>query len=388
MNFVFLSPHFPPNYYQFCVRLHHLGVNVLGLADEPYESLNPHLKGCLTEYYRVNDMHNYEELLRACGYFTHRYGKLDRIDSHNEYWLDTEARLRTDFNIPGLKTPDMPKIKQKSAMKEVYKIAGVNTARGKVVKTLAEAKRLVKQIGYPLVAKPDIGVGAAKTYKIHNSEELEQFFAQKPLVDYILEEFIAGPIYTFDGLTDRDGNVVFLSSMQYSQGIMETVINDDIIYYYTLVDIPPDLDEAGRRVIKAFNVRERFFHFEFFRADRDGQLVALEVNMRPPGGMTTDMMNYANDIDVYKEWANIIVHNRFTAEVNRRYHCCYVGRKFNRSYANTHEQILSCFGEKIVHHEMINGVFSAALGDYGYLVRTPDLTEIHAIAEFIQRPAA
>jgi len=42
-------------------------------------------------------MHNYDEMLRALGYFTHRYGKIDRIDSLNEYWLETEARLRTDF---------------------------------------------------------------------------------------------------------------------------------------------------------------------------------------------------------------------------------------------------------------------------------------------------
>lgn len=89
MNFVFLSPHFPPNFYYFAVRLKQQGVNVLGLADENYDSLRSELKGALTEYYRVNDMHNYDDLLRALGHFTHRYGKLDRLDSHNEYWLET-----------------------------------------------------------------------------------------------------------------------------------------------------------------------------------------------------------------------------------------------------------------------------------------------------------
>ena len=96
MNFVFLSPHFPPNYYQFAVALKKHGVTVLGLADEMYDSLRQELKASMTEYYRVGTMHNYDELLRALGYFTHRYGKLDRIDSHSEYWLETEARLRVD----------------------------------------------------------------------------------------------------------------------------------------------------------------------------------------------------------------------------------------------------------------------------------------------------
>jgi hypothetical protein len=387
LNFIYLSPHFPPNYYQFCVNLQHLGVTVLGLADEPYDLLNPALKAALTEYYKVSNMHNYDEMLRGVGYFTHRYGKIDRMDSMNEYWLETEAQLRTDFNIPGLKIGDMPRIKRKSLMKQTFIKAGVAVARGKVVHTLAEARRLAKDLGYPLVAKPDIGVGAAKTYKIHNPQELEQFFEQKPPVDYIMEEFIQGTICSFDGLTDRDGKAVFYTAHQYSQGIMETVNNDQLVYYYSLRDIPADLEEAGFKALRAFDVRERFFHFEFFRTVEDNRIIALEVNMRPPGGMTTDMFNFANDIDVYREWANIIVYNRFTADYNRKYHCAYIGRKFNRSYAHTHEQILGAFGQKIVHYEPISGVFSAALGDFGYLARSPDLEEIYAMAAYIHELA-
>ncbi len=383
MNYIYLSPHFPPNYFQFCLHLHQMGVNVLGLADEPYDFLRPELRSSLTEYFRVNDMHNYDELLRATGHFTHRYGKVDRIDSMNEYWLETEACLRTDFNIPGPKDEDIIKVKRKSLMKQVFVKAGVNVARGKVVHTLADARRLMKDIDYPVVAKPDIGVGAAKTYKLQNNDDLENFFHQKPPVDYIIEEFIQGTIFTFDGLTDRDGTPVFFSSMQYSQGIMETVNNDDIIYYYTLREIPAEIEETGRKVLKAFNVHERFFHFEFFRAKEDNRIIALEVNMRPPGGMTTDMWNYANDIDIYREWANIIVYNKFMSEITRKYHCCFIGRKFNRSYAHTHEQILNAFPTQVVHSEHISGIFSAALGDFGYLVRSPDIEEIYSIASYI-----
>lgn len=386
MNFVYLSPHFPPNYYLFCVRLRELGANVLGLADEPYELLHPELRAALTEYYRVGDMHNYDELLRALGYFTHRYGKIDRLDSHNEYWLESEAGLRTDFNIFGLKRPDMPQIKRKSLMKQTFIKAGVPVARGRVVRTLREALKLVKETGFPLVAKPDIGVGAAKTYKINSQVELENFFREKPAVDYIMEEFIQGEIITFDGLTDRDGNLVFSSSMKYSQGIMETVNDNTHVYYYTLREIPQDLEDMGRKTLKAFGVRERFFHFEFFR-DTQGKLIALEVNMRPPGGMTTDMFNFSNDIDIYREWANIIMHNHFAAQPSRAYHCAYIGRKFNRVYAHSHEQILAEFADRIVHHENISGVFSAALGDYGYLVRSPELSEIYIMVDYVHKPA-
>ena len=166
MNFVFLSPHFPLNYYPFCTHLHNLGANVLGLADEPYDWLRPELKEALTEYYWVPHMLNYGELVRALGYFTHRYGKIDRLDSMNEYWLETEARLRTDFNVEGFKEADLPGIKRKSEMKAMFKKADVAVARGQVVRTPVQARKFVDVVGYPVVAKPDIGVGAAKTYKI------------------------------------------------------------------------------------------------------------------------------------------------------------------------------------------------------------------------------
>jgi len=383
MNFVFLSPHFPPNYYQFCVRLSELGVSVLGLADEPYERLRPELRAALAEYYRVGDMHSYDELLRAVGHFTHRHGKIDRIDSQNEYWLEAEAALRTDFNIPGIKRDQIGRVKRKSLMKQTFVKAGVPVAAGRVVRSPADARRLVARIGFPVVAKPDVGVGAAKTYKIGSTAELDAFFAQKPAVDYIMEEFIDGEICTFDGLADRGGNLVFYTSHVYSQGVMETVNNDDLIYYYSLREIPADLEQAGRVTAKAFDVRERFFHFEFFRT-RDRGIVAMEVNIRPPGGMTTDMFNFANDLDIYREWANVIVFDRFTASYSRPYHCCYVGRKFNRRYRHTHEEVLATFGPRICHHEQISGVFSAALGDYGYLVRAAKMDEILEVVRFVQ----
>ena len=385
MNFVFLSPHFPPNYYRFAVALKNQGVTVLGLADESYDTLHHDLKSSLREYYRVNSMHAYDELLRALGYFTHHYGKLDRIDSHNEYWLETEARLRTDFNIPGVRTDQIGKIKRKSLMRETFIKAGIKVARGKVIKSLEEAQGLIEETGYPVVAKPDIGVGAAATYKIHNQDELKKFFETKPPVDYLFEEFINGQIITFDGLTNREGTPVFTNSLFYSSGIMETVLNDDLVYYYTLREIPADVQSLGRRTLEAFNIYERFFHFEYFRLPETGELMALEVNMRPPGGLTTDMFNYACDIDIYNAWASVIAGKEFPyPDYTQKYYCGYVGRKFNRPYAHSNEEIFFAFKDRIRHHEPISGVFSAALGDYGYLVRSPQLEEVLAIAKFIQ----
>ncbi|MDF1554514.1 MAG: ATP-grasp domain-containing protein [Deferrisomatales bacterium] len=387
MHFVYLSPHFPPNYYPFCVELRRAGVNVLGVADAPYEALRPELREALGEYYRVDDLHDYDQLVRTLGHFTHRHGKLDRVDSHSEYWLETEARLRTDFNLFGLRADAIAGVKRKSRMKAIYREAGVPTARGAVVDTLEEGRALVAEVGYPVVAKPDVGVGAAGTWKIHTPDELAEFFARKPPVAYLLEEFVQGQLVSFDGLADRDGEIVFCAAHAFSQGIMETVNEDRDLFYYSLREIPPDLEEAGRRTVKAFGVRERFFHLEFFRADGDGRIVALEVNLRPPGGLTTDMFNYANDIDIYRQWAQVVAFNRFTAHYSRPYHCGYMGRKASKRYARSHAEVLRALGDGLVHHTPIDSIFRGAIGDYGYLVRSADLDEVRHAARLIQQLA-
>jgi len=268
-------------------------------------------------------------------------------------------------------------------MKERFRQAGIAVARGVVVKDLAMAKAFITEAGYPVVAKPDRGVGAMHTSKIRSDAELASFFRSKPDVDFILEEFIDGDIMSFDGLTGRDGKIVFCTGHAYMSGIMETVNEDEHIYYCSFREIPTDLEAAGRAAVKAFDVRERFFHIEFFRTRTDGKIVALEVNMRPPGGYTTDMFNYANDIDIYREWANVVVQNEFRAKYDRKYHCCYIGRKHGKHYARTHEQALHELGSLLVFHTPVSGVFRPAIGDYGYIVRSANMDDIQRAIEIV-----
>jgi biotin carboxylase len=265
----------------------------------------------------------------------------------------------------------------------------------------------IAEVGYPVIAKPDVGVGAAATYKIHNAAELTDFFAEARSVDYLLEAFVGGDLYSFDGLTDRDGNIVFYTVHRFSQGIMETVNEGLDMYYYSLRDIPEGLKDVGFRTVAAFDIRERFFHIEFFSVNGamvgdlaqqegagaavgglagDQRWVALELNMRPPGGLTMDMFNYANDIDLYQQWANVVVSNSFTAKYTRRYHCGYAGRKRHRTYRLSHAEVLQKYNKFISHHEAISGIMAPAIGDYGYVVRARDLAVLLDVIEGILAP--
>lgn len=384
MNYIHFSPYFPPNYIHFSKALKEAGATVLGLGDTTYEQLPTELKNWLTEYYKVDDLHNYDQLVRALGYFTHKYGKIDGIDAHNEYWLETEAKLRTDFNIKGIQTNQLNAIKKKSEMKKIFLNAGLHVARGMVIHDIETARAFINEVGYPVVAKPNEGVGAADTFKIQSEQELVSYFEKKPTIDYIFEEFISGTIYSFDGLVDNDGNLLYYNALRNERGVMETVNEDTHIYIISLRDIEEDLFEAGKAVLQAFNYKGRFFHFEFFRQE-NGKLVALEVNMRPPGGFTTDMWNFASDIDIYKVWAEMVVNNHSDFNFERKYHVCFVGRKLKNKYQNTTEQILDKYKEHIVFHGPLDKAFARAMGDYCFLVRAEDSQKVYEIQSFIHQ---
>jgi biotin carboxylase len=250
------------------------------------------------------------------------------------------------------------------------------------VADLQEALAFAKETGFPLVAKPDRGVGAAHTYKVSSPEDLRQVFLHHPQIEYFLEVFVDGDIYSFDGLTDHEGVPVFYTAHTNSSGIMEIVLEDRHVYYYSLRHIPEDLMDAGLKTLKAFDVRGKFFHLEFFRTHKEGKLVGLEVNIRPPGGFTTDMFNYANDIDIYQEWANIIVHKEFRSQYSRKYHCCFIGRKTHKGYAHSHTAVNQRWGDYILTEGEMPRIFARVMGDYYFLIRAEALSTIMEITDY------
>ena len=307
-NIVFISPNFPTNYWQFCQELKNNGLNVLGIGDQPYDELNPNLKNSLNEYYKVGSLENYDEVYRAVAFFIFKYGRIDWLESNNEYWLEKDAQLRTDFHITsGFQVEDMTRIKYKSKMKEFYIKAGVPVARYHLVDDLEGCRAFLEKVGYPVVAKPDNGVGADGTYKLKCDEDLVHFIEDYPKhVPYIMEEFIDAQVNSYDAIIDSKGEPIFETGNVTLSNLMEVVNTLDNSLYFIHKELPEDTRAAGRATVKSFGVKSRFVHFEFFRLNRDheglgkaGQIMALEVNMRPCGGFTPDMINFAHSTNVY-----------------------------------------------------------------------------------------
>lgn len=387
MNFIFFSPHFPPNSTEFCFYLKQFGINVLGIGDAEYDSLNARLKYALTEYYKVSDMEDYDQILRAVGFFTYKYGKIDRFESLNEYWLELEAKIRTDFNIFGTKNDFIQNLKKKSKMKWFFEKSGVKTVKCHKYTTREDALKFIDEVGYPVVVKPDSGSGANFTYKIGNEFEFGNVIINRHLTNenFIIEEFVDGVIYTYDGLIDIYGNILFENSHLFEQSIMTVVNNDDNLYYICLPTIEARVRKAGKDILKAFDVREKFFHIELFERKKDQSLIALEVNMRPPGAWMTDAINYSYDDNIYERWAAMVAQVPVKDREGGKYFTGYASRKNHKTYRYSHEDILREYGEKIVYFNSIEKVFSRAMGDFAYQFRAKTYPETKQMIDYIQQ---
>ncbi len=394
-NFVFISPTFPKTYYQFPKAWKELGGTSLCIGEDSWESLSQEMKDACTEYYRVDSMMDYDQMYRAVAWFAHKHGKIDWLESNNEFWLEQDARLRTDFNITsGDNSEDVMRFKRKSNMKAYYHKAGVPVARYHLTTTLEEGKKFVKEVGYPVIVKPDGGVGASATWKIKNDEELADFYTKDLPTQYIMEEFVPGYIVSFDGITDQDNNIIFKTSHTFPEPIMDIVNSKGECYYWSERVIPEDLDKAGTAVIKAFNIRGRFFHTEYFRLSEDkeglgkkGDVVGLEVNMRPPGGYTPDMMNFANNINVYAIYARMAMYNSTDYKTDRPYSCVYCARRDGLVYEHNAASIFSRYGKNICIHDRMAELLAEAMGNEFYVARFETDEECREFIKFVLEKA-
>ena len=396
MNFVFISPHFPHTYWQFCDRLRRNGVNVLGIGDAPYDALEAALKGSLTEYYKVNSLEDYDQVYRAVAFFAFKYGKIDWIESMNEYWLEQDARLRTDFNVTtGIRSDRISFIKEKSLMKQLYLKAKIPTARQHVVSTREAGEAFLAEVGYPVIVKPDVGVGATHTWKIEDPAGLSAFYDDLPRIPYVMEEFIEGEICSYDAILDAACEPLF-ESMTVWPPVMDIVNKDLDLMYYTCPEVPAKLKKLGRRTVKAFGVDRRFVHLEFFRLTKArkgyegkggdvGDFVALEVNMRPAGGYTPDMMDFAHSTDVYQIYADMVTDNvRKLPEPDQHFYCVYASKKDGHTYRHTHEEIMARYGQDLVMQEEMPPMNWPQMGRYMYTARLKTFEEVQDFIRFVQ----
>lgn len=387
MDFLYISPEFPYNYANFVLQLHRLGVRVWGIGEADFYEMEPRLRSALQWYVRtdLNSPAAVDSAVEALLQVQSSQGltpNFDLVESHNEQWLRLEAHVNQTRGIDGIRPADMDVLKRKSAMKQLFRQSGLPYAPGELIDSADQAADLADRLGYPVIVKPDEGVGSAGIHRIDDRRQLMDIL---PGLNgrCLLEKFVDAPIVTYDGLVDPGGRLVFENSLTYADGVLDCVLGKETLFYVNR-QVPHRLAEIGRQLVERLGIRRKFFHFEFFRVGSD--FMPIEINCRPPGGAIVDMMNYSTDQDLYAAYARMITGAEPALGKSKKYYCAYIGRR-NRPYAHDHADVLTRFGPLVVEHGENPAIFQGAMGTYRYIFRTPTEAELLKTAAEILRSA-
>lgn len=393
-NFVFISPNFPETYWHFCAALKKAGFRVLGVGDQPYDKLLPELRNSLDEYYFVSNLDNFDEEKKAVGYFERKYGHIDWLESNNEYWLRKDSILRDLFSIDtGLKSSELDDYQRKSLMKKHFQEAGVKVAPYLLVKDKDSLVEFAQKYGFPLFVKPDIGVGAEESFKLKNMDELNDFYDHKSHnCQFICETFVTGDIVTFDGIANENSEPVYFASLECPPSISDVLLAGEEMCYYVNPFLDPDFERQGKATVKAFKIKNRFYHIEYFRVTKAreglfkvGDIVGLEVNIRCPGGYTPDMHNYGNSIDCYDLYAQTVAGNNPVPPNNKKYYCPCNGRRDNVAYFYSDEEVLRTFKNNICGYGRFPDILSGVMGNRFFMAKFDTLDEVKLFKDYVCR---
>lgn len=391
MNYIFISPNFPTLYSKFVKALNDRGVNVFGIGDQRFDELNNELKENLKEYCYVSDLSNTKWMIETIQYLKNKYGEIDFIESNNEYWMMNDAKYREWFNVKnGYRYHDLEVFQSKSGMKKYFEKAGAKIARYHLVTSLEESIKFIEKVGYPVFAKPDHGVGAADTFKISNMDELKSFHSLNLPTQYIMEEYLDGYITSFDGVADKNGDVVIAFNETFPTPIDKVVKEKMEIYYYAKTKMNKEFYNLGSKVIKSFEVKQRCFHTEYFVLTKDknglgkkGDVVGLEINLRSPGGSTPNLLNLTTNYDYFDAYADSIVDSVKNIDYETTKFAVSVSRRDRNKYLFNNEQIFSKYGNNIKDVGRYSKEFRDAMGDEFYIAVFDNKKEMDEFIKFI-----
>ena len=392
-NVLLISADFPVSYYQFAKAFKNNGCNVFVIGSTPYENLHSELKNNVTEYYLAYNMENISVMYDAINYLINKYGPIDFLESNNEYWLRNDSILREHFGIlSGIYPKQLDEYQRKSSMKKAFADAGAKIAPYLIVKNYKSLKEFANKFGYPLFAKPDIGVGAFGNYKINNENELEAFYRDKPYVDYICEPFVKGITITFDGIANANSEVVVCANEIFPREIYSLHITKQDMFYYVNKEVPRNLFLLGKNIIKSLGLKNRFFHTEFFLAENsvpgyfeEGDIVPLEVNIRTPGGFTPDLLNYGLSINLYQVFADIICFGKTDLKPGTRYYACCASRRNRKEYFFSDEDILRTYKKEMCQHGDYPDVFADLMGNGYFMAKLDKEEDVKIFKEYVSR---
>lgn len=330
MNIIMISPGFPVEQPFFTRGLARQGHDVIGLGDQHEHDLPEVAKGALSAYLQVGSFSDENAVLAKVADAAGKV-RIDRIECTWEPYMVLAAKVREMLGLPGMTVEQTIPFRDKEKMKQVLDQNGIRTPKHVSTTTKDGVRDAAERIGYPICVKPIAGAGSADTYRVDDENHLEEIL---PLLGHVqevsVEEFIEAEEFTFDTVC-ANGEIKYFNICSYRprplMGRSHQWISQQTIAVRDLLD---PFFESGRKmgveVIKALGFRDGFTHMEWYRKP-DGEAVFGEIGARPPGANTVDLMNFANDFDVYEGWAEAVTKGTFSQPINRSYNAGHIFKR-------------------------------------------------------------
>jgi formate-dependent phosphoribosylglycinamide formyltransferase (GAR transformylase) len=324
VNVVFVEPFFPHNQREFVRGLASVGATVIGIGERPTETLDDELKSWMAHYHQVPTVVDVGIMTDTVRWIQDKLW-VDRLEATIEAHTLPAAQVRENCTIPGTSVRTTWLCRDKPSMKETLRSAGVPTAASAGAGTAAEVHAFVDAVGYPIILKPRSGAGALDTMRVDNRAELEAAlskFGGQGVQSIAVEEFVEGHEGFYDTVS-IDGQPALDFVSHYFPNVLEAMrarwISPQFIAT-NRVDTAADyhqLRELGQRVNEALGIGTSATHMEWFFGPKG--LRFSEIGCRPPGVGAWDLYSAGNEIDVYREWANAIVHGHIPTRPSRRF---------------------------------------------------------------------
>jgi formate-dependent phosphoribosylglycinamide formyltransferase (GAR transformylase) len=324
VNVVFIEPFFPSTQRNFVRGLAEAGATVIGIGESPPEMLDDQLKSWMTHYHQVPTVIDVGILTDTVRWVQDKVW-VDRLESTIEAHTLAAAQARENCTVPGTSVRTAWLCRDKPSMKEALRATGVPTAASTAAGTAAEVLAFADAVGYPLILKPRSGAGAMDTTRVDNRTDLDVAlgaFGGQGVQSIAVEEFVEGHEGFYDTVS-VDGQPALDFVSHYFPNVLDAMRTPWISPQFistNRVDAAEDyrqLRELGQRVNEALGIGTSATHMEWFFGPKG--LRFSEIGCRPPGVGAWDLYSAGNDIDVYREWANAIVHGGVSARPSRRF---------------------------------------------------------------------
>ncbi len=187
----------------------------------------------------------------------------------------------------GAKLPAIQKAEDRAEFKEAMQRIGLDLPRSGYAHSVAEALRIVEEIGYPAILRPSFTLGGSGGGIAYNREEYEKLIQwgleQSPVNEVLVEESVLGwKEYELEVMRDGKDNVVIICSIENLDPMgVHTGDSITVAPAQTLTDKEYQvMRDAAIAVIREIGVDTGGSNIQFAVDPSNGRMVVIEMNPR------------------------------------------------------------------------------------------------------------